>query len=305
MHRDRTLIAFALALLGLAVYPFVRPSSPDPVDNVRAMETRFYIDKTHQKARYDGVIVGDSRALRGLSPGEISNALGGSRIYNFAFSACGLDGDIFAEAEALLDPGSRQPFVILAPSALSFQPWKRANAQFREYKAKPRDQVWLYQELPELAMWLQPHPPSIYLRRLFHIMPAELLEQEFHADGWIATNQTPFDDLRDIDLHRRRMEGHTIDPAMINELMQQTREWTDRGIRVFAFYHPAQPERTAMEDSMLGFDRAAFGASFAAMGGAWLEVSEAELQTYDGSHLISDSAVALSRELGETIKRAW
>lgn len=303
--RDRTLITLILALAGLAAYGALRPSSPDPIDDVRARETAFYINKAHQQRVFDGIVVGDSRALRGVSPAAMAHSLGNRRIYNFAINSCGLDREIFAAAEKLLDPASPEPFVILAPTSLTFQPWKRQNAMFREYKAKARDQVWLYQHVPAIARFMQPVSPTVYLRRAFDIRPAKRLEQEFHADGWIATRQVPVDDLTDLSQHREYLAGNVVDPILIGELMLQTREWTARGIRVFAFYPPAQPARTAMEDSVLGFDRQAFAEEFVRAGGKWLDIGGEGLQTYDGSHLEADSAVRMSATLAEQVRRHW
>ncbi|MBK8019078.1 MAG: hypothetical protein IPK20_21915, partial [Betaproteobacteria bacterium] len=45
---DRTFLTMGLALLGVVVFAQLKPASPDPVEDVRARETAFYIDKAHQ-----------------------------------------------------------------------------------------------------------------------------------------------------------------------------------------------------------------------------------------------------------------
>lgn len=305
MLRDRTLFVFILAFAGMVAFANFRPSSPDPADDVRTQETEFYINKAHPRERFDGVIIGDSRALRGLSPAAMTDSLPGLSLLNFAFNACGMSDDIYAAAESVLARDSSRRFIVLAPTALAFQPWKRANTMYWEYKRKARDLVWVYQSAPELAHATQPVSPSLAPRRLLGITPAKLLVQNFHDDGWIETHQTPIDDLSDLEPHRQRLVGNSVDSTMIAGLMRQTRAWTTRGVRVFAFYPPALPARTAMEDSMLGFDRGAFAAEFTAAGGTWLEVESAGLTTYDGSHLDGESAKQLSARLAGAMRRSW
>lgn len=302
---DRTFQTLGLALLGVTVFAQVKPLSPEPVENVRARETAFYIDKAHQRDRFDGIIIGDSRALRGISTEAMADELPNLRLYNFAFNSAGLGNLLYREGEKLLDPASDTPFIVLAPTTLTFQPWKRANEMFREYRNKAWDQVWLYQNLPSLTESLQPLSPSVYIRRAYNIRPAKLLEQDFRPDGWIATRQTPVDDPRELAKHRENLAGNVIDPILVEEMMSQTRSWAARGIRVFAFMPPADRARLAMEDSVLSFDRQAFRDSFVAAGGRWLEVTGEGLHTYDGSHLDADSAREMSRALAHEIAKAW
>jgi hypothetical protein len=294
-----------LALVGLVAYGAVRPTSPDPLDDVRARETGFYINKANQPLKFDGIVVGDSRALRGVSTDAMRSDLGNIRVFNFAINSCGLGREIYVEAEELLDPTSPNQFIILAPTSLTFQPWKRENAMFHEYRQKARDQVWTYQHMPFLAQFMQPVSPSVYLRKAFHIVPDKRLEQEFHADGWIATRQIPVDDLSDLSILHKSLAGNVIDPLLVKEFMAQTREWTARDIRVFAFYPPAHPERTALEDSVLGFNRQEFSEEFTLAGGKWIEIDGTGLQTYDGSHLNADSATRMSRILAKHVKARW
>ncbi|MBK7669920.1 MAG: hypothetical protein IPJ24_00840 [bacterium] len=59
------------------------------------------------------------------------------------------------------------------------------------------------------------------MRKALNIAPAKRLEQEFHADGWIATNQTPVDDPSELTKHREYLTGNVTDPELIAEFMDQ------------------------------------------------------------------------------------
>ncbi len=301
MKGERILRTLILTVVGLALFGMFRPASTNPVEDSGSRKTWFFINKTHQGANYDAVIIGDSRALRAVSAQVMADSLGGMRVFNFSFHAGGMNREMFQEAEKLLDDKSQNPVVVFAPTALSFLPSKARNAQFHEYRDKPRDQIWIYRYFPGLAHWFQPVGPSIFIQRALHIQPPKLLHQDFHADGWIATDQDPMEDLTDLSVHRRPLVGKKADETGIRDFMVQTRQWTERGIKVFGFFPPAYEPRVAQEDSMLGFDREAFIASFEAAGGIWLDIARGGYRSYDGSHLVSDSALELSRDLSRSM----
>ncbi|MCK5879686.1 MAG: hypothetical protein KAH24_07895 [Holophagae bacterium] len=297
MKGERILRTLILAMAGLALFGMFRPSSPDPIEDSGSRKSWFFINKTHQGANYDAVIIGDSRALRAVSAQALGDSLGGMRIYNFSFHAGGMNREMFQEAEKLLDDKSQTPTVIFAPTAVSFLPFKARNAQFHEYRDKPRDQVWIYRHFPGLAHWFQPVAPSIFAQKILKVQPPRLLEQEFNSDGWIDTDQIPWDDLADLSIHRLPLVGRNADETIIRGFMGQTREWTGRGIKVFGFFPPADESRVVQEDSMLGFNRETFIKSFRDAGGIWLDISRTGYESYDGSHLVGASALKLSRDL--------
>jgi hypothetical protein len=279
----------------------VKPTSPDPLENTTTTKTRFFVNKTHQKPEYDLVIVGDSRALRDVSPAAMKTRLGATRIFNFAFHAGGMNDEIFSAAEELFAPDAERKAIILAPTALSFMAFKQANSQFHEYLGKPRDVVWEYTRVLGLVRWFQPISPGLIFRNAIGDKPARVLEQDYHEDGWIATNQTPHDDVADLDLPRQRVTGHRVAEEQIAAVMERTRQWRRQGIEVYAFFPPAYAPRVAMEDSVLGFDRERFIAEFRQSGGIWLDVGTQGFESYDGSHLVRSSALALSENLGALV----
>ena len=173
MGNERIVRTFALALLGLVAFAVWRPSSPDPIEDAQSRESWFFINKAHPVERFDGVIYGDSRSLRGISPGIIGQEVPGLDLYNFSWNAGGMNPEMYREIENLLDPDAPRPVIILAPTALSLQTAKVANDQFHQYQRKPMDQVELYRHLPRLADWFQPVSPSVYLRRILGIRPRQ------------------------------------------------------------------------------------------------------------------------------------
>jgi len=295
MKSERILGTFLLTVIGLIILAVLRPSSPNPLEDTRAREAWFFINKTHQDKKYDCVILGDSRGLRGLSPTVMMESLQDLDIFNFSFKAGGMNKEMFTATENLLDSNSPRPVILLAPTALAFMPEKTANSQYHEYLHKPWDQVWLYQNVPVLAEWFQPLSPSLFFRREFNIQPKKSLCQIFHAEGWIESDQQPHDDLSDLTATRERMSGHLVDTTMIDEFMAGTAAWTSRGITVLAFLPPSYPPRIAAENRISQFDVQKFRARFEQAGGIWLDIPQDGFDSYDGSHLTADSARKLSR----------
>ena len=304
MLRERIIAVFVLALVGLVLLGLLRPVSPDPQDDVRAARNAFFIEKTHGRPVYDMVVVGDSRALRGISPGEIERLNPGLRVYNFAFHAGGFNDEIFAAAEALLDPASPHKAMVIAPTPLGFIQWKQNNAQYREYLHKPVDEVLLYSKGFALAHFLQPLSPTVFLRKALGMKPPRLLEEDFTAAGWISTRQTPADNFADLSVLRDQLLGNRSEPAVMANLMAQVADWESRGIHVFGTFVPAYAPRVALEDSMLDFPRQAFMADFDRAGGRFFSDPGTGYETYDGSHLYADSAVRFSAVLGKKINQA-
>jgi len=301
MGQERLIKTFILAIIGIVVFALFKPVSNDPKENTTALTNWFYLNKSHQGPIYDGVIIGDSRGLRGISPSILEENLPGLDIFNYSFNSGGMNREMYNQAEKLLNPTTEKPLIILATTALSFQPWKRANSQFHEYSNKPRDQVWLNSNARWLSEMFQPLSPSIYIRNWLGMTPPLLLSEEFHTDGWLETDQQPWDVNSDLTEHMEKLAANQADPALIQDYLDQTRTWSDRGISVFGFVHPSHPATVEVEATALKFNQAEISAAFTEAGGIWLDFPSEGYDTYDGSHLTSASAQRFSHVLARAI----
>lgn len=303
MFRERTFTAGWLILVALVLVGAVRPPSPRPSEDDAPAHTRFFVQKTHQDRRYDGVVLGDSRGLRGIAPEVIEEKLPGSDIFNFSFNAGGMNPEMFHAAEQLLDPASPDPCILLAPTSLSLLPHNLANAQYHEFRATPRDQVWLIRHAFPLLDWLRPLKLSSFGYLLAGATPEERLYQVFHESGWIETDQVPHDDYEDVRHYLDGAAKTAVMPELVAGIVNQVEAWTAAGIAVYGVFPPAYAPRIAKEDSVFGFDRQAFAASFEAAGGVMLDPQVADPASYDGSHLTGDAARRYSAALGELLAR--
>lgn len=303
MLRERTAWALGIAAVAIVVAGLVKPDSPDPLDNVATEQTRFFLHKTLGVTGVPNIILGDSRALRGLSPGEIDARAGLGPILNFAYESGGMDDEMYDAVEKRLAPSGPRT-VILAITPLAFMPWKVGNDQYREYLDTPDDSRLLYMQAPSVAEFLESRPPSVLVRLAFREAPKVMVRQEFHPDGWIETDQSPSTAALETERAPGRLAGNRVSPELIDAFMDRTRAWTDRGIRVFGLRPPSSAAMQAIEDTTLGFEDGAFVARFTAAGGVWLDPDVPGLVPYDGSHLGSEDARRYSRAVGEAIAAA-
>lgn len=302
MRIDRTLLALLLAAPLLVLGNRVKPVSPNPLDRDRTDEARFYMVKTHGNQRCDVIVLGDSRALRDVSPRELSPSLPGQRILNFAYNAGGLNAEMYAAASARLAPDAHAPMVIVCVTPLSLMSVKARNEQYHEVLRKPRDERWLMLHTPQLAHWFQSVRPVDLTRAILHFAPHSRYSQEFHEDGWIGSLKEPEDPTEALAVYEAQLTGQSIDPALVQDLLAQIRVWTSSGVRVIGLRTPTTDAVEALENRLLSFDESDLAAQFTAAGGVWLNFANSPYRTYDGSHLRRESAIAFSRDLGAALR---
>lgn len=295
--------SFMAAAIGMIVFGLLRPSSPDPAEDLKFEQSAFFMAKAHPTERWQGVIVGDSRALRGLSPSAMSEVLPEPRFTNMAFNAAGLNDEMYDVAERVLAPDGDRT-VLVSVTALAFMPWKRANRQYHEYRAKPGDQVLFNRHAPAVASFFEPVSPTVLLRRALGLTPSVKIDETYHPDGWIETDHSPLQVAYGLEGTVERLVGNAVDPELIEEFMTRTRKWAAEGVRVFAVRTPCVPEMIAAEDSILGFDEADFVTRFEAAGGRWIAVDQDAYETYDASHLRAEEARRFSRDVAAAMAEA-
>jgi hypothetical protein len=294
----------ATIALGICLAVLLSWQLPQPANLLFAKDTqayRFYLQKTHLRTNPDLVVIGDSRTLRGVSPSVMEEVIPDLRIFNFAYNAGGLNPEMYAAAEDRLDPDSRERAILIGITPLAFQNFKSRNEQYREYLGKPMDDVFIKLRFPAIVDFLQPRRLSDLVSAILDIEPHTDYEQDFHSDGWISSDRRPLVPREAFDLYETELSDHEIDQQLVEDLQSKTRDWTSRGIRVFAFRPPTSLEMEAMEDSLTGFDEQALVASFSAAGGVWIQVERGKYETYDGSHLRREDARLFSRELAAAL----
>lgn len=274
----------------------------------------FYEMKTLWQGCSDIVVAGDSRVYNSLSPAAMSADLPGRRIHNFAFPAVGFSETYLNAVNDALDPHAQSPVILVGvtPNSLTrgasdsngFQHiidktpsvfLRQINYHFRAVALRstiegirnPGDKTYTSssRSLAQDGTWIQ-------------------LTRTYHPDGWIASTSDPETPKAAFNLYDDNYKDEKNGPVsseVVGRLIEQVRAWRQRGIQVFGFRPPTNPQFAEMENEEANFDEKAFIASFNKAGGTWIEVDHASFHTIDGQHLHRDSAVELSQFLAKRI----
>lgn len=303
---DRTARTLLLSsALTLAAGAVLSPLRDDETDTVAARD-RFWALKTHfQDAACDVVILGDSRAYRGIAPQAMCGVLRDRVIRNFGYSSGGLNPLMYEAACKWLNPASGQKIVVLAVSPWSLTPDAAANAQFLEETRRPFSQVVERVYVKPMTRFFAP----IGRDRIEALLCGETRapperHEEYHDDGWMSVEAARADYQRELRVYREGFQKVKVLPSLCEELFAAVRRWTDQGVLVVGVRVPTLPEMLEVENAVSGFDEETFVPRFAAAGGVWLAFDPADYSTYDGSHLDAGSAVRFSRRLDEEIARS-
>jgi hypothetical protein len=93
-----------------------------------------------------------------------------------------------------------------------------------------------------------------------------------------------------------------VSTDLVKGVIDQTRQWTNQGIRVIAFRPPSTFEMVDLENKISGFDERSFVQQFTQAGGIWLDIPIEPYHSYDGSHLVKASAIQLSIDLANRLR---
>jgi hypothetical protein len=301
----RCLATLLLSVVLIGQVGFFKTQLLDPLDPMvrnKPEANRFWALKTHRNSRYDGIILGDSRVYRGISPQAMQTVLPSYRFLNFGYSSGGLNPTMYQEAEQRLDPSTEQPLIILVFSPHSLTPESAKNEHFLEEKNRKPEEIFERIYIAPLLQFFAPISPETVMYIVGKTGPDVFYYQEFEQDGWVASWTVPEDPTRAIASYRDVFTDNQVSERLVFQALQQTRSYVDRGILVFGCRSPADPGLIALEDVLSGFQEQRIAAGFAEAGGTWLTFPASRYKYYDGSHLKKDSAIQFSLDLANAIK---
>ena len=301
--KHRVPFCLITAVILTALIAFLRPRDDSGAfDQSRA--DRFWVMKAQNSSKYNVLIVGDSRSYRGVSPGEMSKMLRGLRVYNLAFSAGGLNPEIYDLADRMLDKNGKERIIVLGVTPSSVMESTEGNRQYRQEHNRPRS---AYLERVYINTCLESFAPfdwesavrGVVGRRL----PAPRYINHYTDDGWVGSDEYPEDSTGELSSYREVMTRFQVKAALMEVLFARTHEWAIKGVAVFGFRPPTSGAMLDLENKMSGFNEQTFIKDFEAAGGTWISVDPAQYHSYDGSHLSESSAIRLSDYIAAQIAR--
>ncbi len=298
MAPGRTALTLVLAALLICAGVGLRPNTDGGL-----AEAQFVARKALWGPRFDLVLLGNSRVERGVSPAAMNEALPGVRIANLGLAGCGLDADYLKAADAVLDPVSSSPCIVIGVSPGALCETAVAENAFVAARRQQPVELWLAAHGGRAVGWFAPYTPLQLKRLAGRGRGGEYSVR--HADGWEAYyNVSGKGGAAKLANYRQLFERDRVSARLTAGMLEQVRSWTARGVRVFGFRPPAGAAMTALENELSGFDEDSFALQFAAAGGTWLSFDPAEYAAPDNSHLDAAEAERFSRALGRALAAA-
>ena len=302
--RDRCFWSLILSLLLIGIFGAVKPMPLDPLVANRAVRNWFWANKVHNSMTYDLILLGDSRLYRGVSPAAMKDVLGQDyKILNFGFSSGGLNPRMYREADKRFVKDGSAKTVVMAVTPYSLTDDAAKNKHFLQEFTRPKEEVLQYLAYDPFWSFLSPVSPNMLRKKILgkERGPHVYYYEDFFPDGWVASYTVPKDQERALKSYTDTFSKYQVDLKLIEELCEQTQEWSQKGIMVFAFRPPVSKKMLELENELSGFDQSFFIEKFEACGGVWMNINPSDYETYDGSHLQRESAIMLSSEIAKKI----
>jgi hypothetical protein len=306
--RDPTLWSLLFVAVAVVGFGLMR------TDNRFAGAPKWYwMEKLVWPGTADLVVVGDSRVYRGVDPAAFST-LGTTR--NFGFSSVKLTEDYWDRAAAILDPDGRR-IMLVGVSLFAIPGRSDAQEGFQDAKrelSRLRLPLGIARVVSEWELALEPlaldartpcataeGSPAPQAGRAL----ASEYQQTFHPDGWVESDRVVPDPVAlGMATVRQAFPPGFDRKADLGGLLASMHRLVDDGVCVCAFRPPVPPEIAALEDSLGYLDYAEFAKSCESIGVRWIDVDQAGLRSYDGSHLDGVSARVLSQRLAHAVADA-
>ena len=295
--RDATMQTLLLSLVLIGLFGIVRPAS----ENTGVPESVFWARKMGWRHCADVVILGDSRAFRGLSPSAMQEVMPGLRVLNYAFSANGYTQDYLTAAEQVLDPDSPARVLVLCVTPRTLTRSARTSNGFIDLKQRHPAELWLTAHGGWLVGLLAPYELPDILAALRGGKRKVLYFNEYQPDGFIASMREPEDQKSQLKDYTAIFSKDQSSNRAATEVLDQVERLRAGGIRVYGLNPPVGKDMYFLEQFLSGFDTLQFPTRFRDAGGEWLEADYWGYHTYDGSHLRMDSADDLSRTVAGRI----
>jgi hypothetical protein len=270
-----------------------------PSDSSGLAPDQAWAQKVTWRANAEVVFAGDSRVYRSVSPAEFARHSSFTAVRNFAFSGNGYNPAYLEATRRVLDDTATTRIIALGISPHSLTERASRDNGFVHWNtvdSKERVKNELFGSLlyPFRPAW----PELVDLFKVVTGRRAVTYRYVYHEDGWVASERTPVDVDAAIPDAKRSFRNNQISPPIVDGVLQACRTWVAEGIRVVAFRPPTTIPMRTLEDSLSGFDEAAFGARWTAAGCEWLQIPvEHPWTIYDGSHLSADAAIDFTRYL--------
>lgn len=290
-----TLLIAAIVVTALS---FVMPKNKE-----KYLKDMFWSKKTFAPAKYDVVLMGDSRIYRGLSPDIMEEILPDCKILNFGYSNGGLNPTMFKAAEQKLAKNAKHKIIVMGITANTITNYTQNNNQYLQELTRAKEEVLERMYLNPILYWFSATTPKDLKNNLKpKEIPTSYYHTIYHMNGYAESDKFPIDTTEAIPSYTKDFNNYTVNKEKLQQLYAQVKEWTNNGVIVIGFRPPTSQPMVILEDTLANFNEAKIKKEFISSGGNWIDINPSQFKTYDGSHLDKNSAKKLSLLLSEEIK---
>ena len=254
----------------------------------------------------DVVLAGDSRMNMGACPEAMQQALPGRTILNFGFFGTGYSPEYLQRTRNVLrEDGSRIIVLGITPHSLTSSALVN-NGFIQVMRDFGPGKGWGVAEEVRAAIDVLSEPVTFEnaVNAMVHWNKnVRSHTNDYRPDGWMEVRKMR-DDTSQVDDYEIMFKSDKTQPAVIERLLEQVRQWRKQGIHVYAFRVPTCPQMYALENRLSEFNEQTFTAGLEQAGGAWLSMNQTGYHSFDGSHLRFDAAIQLSQDLARKIAAA-
>jgi hypothetical protein len=289
-------ITLILAAILVGGFSFITPKNEE-----KYKSGHFWSHKTFAPAKFDIVILGDSRVYRGVSPEKMKEILPGAEILNFAYSNGSLNPVIFNAAEEKLSQNRNKKIIVLGISANTVTGFSQGNEQYFQELTRPKEEVLERLYLNPVLYWFSATSPENLKNLFLQKKDSSFYTNKYFLNGYVASEKFPVDTTEAIPYYEDDFSKFKVEGRYLQPLMEQVAAWSQKGILVVAFRPPVSLSMQNLEDSVGMYNEELIKSGIQNSGGFWVDLNFSDYKTYDGSHLNIESANYLSEVLAKRI----
>ena len=266
--------------------------------NSKTKESFFWNNKVNDIDKYSFLVIGDSRAYRGISPDDIENNLKGYKVKNLGFSSGGFNHHVFELVDKYLDSSRQKNIVLICLTPFSLTRSAYEGKQLEILKKKKGFENWKINNLTRKLSFFDPIIPSEIAASYFEYG----YFHKYHDNGWVESKKLPINRDKALQLYSREFANNKFQNEYFNILLDEIRTLINEKVNVFLLRMPVYDKLKRLEDSISGFDEEYIKLKIEETNAKWITIQDSLYNTYDGSHLDMNSVRLLSSTISERIR---
>ena len=294
----KTLIIFlCFTLLFKAI--FINPNTIKEIERVNAK--RFWSHKVHSLEKANILILGSSQIYRGIAPHILTKENQNLTAINLGFSSGGLNQEIYRFAESKLRKNDTR-IIILGINPYVLLDHTEENKAYRRILQQPFSEVFENIYLKPFLMYFTPYSVVELFKSKQNQPIHKRLSSNYYDSGWAASNSNLINLNRGINNSKKTYSKEKLSNRLFEHLISQITEWENNNIKVFTFRPPTTKAVRDIENHLGGFNQEYVASRISSTGATWISIDNYEsYNTYDGVHLLEESAIRLSNIISKEI----